>query len=100
MIVYSALKKQFLDDVDKNEIDVKILEAMRLRLKRSVSPKEIESWINSMQFMYKVLLDADIPNDSGVSIEYSIPMTSKRVDFILSGKDSHTRNGKRDAGRY
>ena len=30
MIVYSALKKQFLDDVDKNEIDVKILEAMRL----------------------------------------------------------------------
>ena len=92
MIVYSALKKQFLDDVDKNEIDVKILEAMRLRLKRSVSPKEIESWINSMQFMYKVLLDADIPNDSGVSIEYSIPMTSKRVDFILSGKDSHNRD--------
>ena len=92
MIVYSALKKQFLDDVDKNEIDVKILEAMRLRLKRSVSPKEIESWINSMQFMYKVLLDADIPNDSGVSIEYSIPMTSKRVDFILSGRDSHNRD--------
>jgi len=92
MIVYSALKKQFLEDVDKNEIDVKILEAMRLRLKRSVSPKEIESWVNSMQFMYKILLDGDIPNNSGVSIEYSIPMTSKRVDFILSGKDAQNRD--------
>jgi len=92
MIVYSALKKQFLEDVDKNEIDVKILEAMRLRLKRSVSPKEIESWVNSMQFMYKILLDGDIPDNSGVSIEYSIPMTSKRVDFILSGKDEQNRD--------
>mgnify|MGYP002675324476 FL=1 len=35
--------------------------------------------------MYKVLNDKAIPSDSGVAIEYNIPQTSKRVDFIISG---------------
>ena len=35
--------------------------------------------------MYKVLNDNAIPSDSGVAIEYNIPQTSKRVDFIISG---------------
>lgn len=29
----------------------------------------------------------DIPSDAGVAIEFNIPNTSKRVDFIISGKD-------------
>jgi uncharacterized protein len=35
--------------------------------------------------MAKVLDDNDIPADAGVAIEYVIPQTSKRVDFILTG---------------
>ena len=35
--------------------------------------------------MYKVLTDEGIPEHSGVAIEYNIPQTSKRVDFIISG---------------
>ena len=35
--------------------------------------------------MYKVLNDTAIPENSGVAIEYNIPQTSKRVDFIISG---------------
>ncbi len=35
--------------------------------------------------MYKVLNDDEIPNDSGVAIEFNIPQTSKRVDFMISG---------------
>lgn len=41
--------------------------------------------------MGAVLDDDEIPNDAGVSIEYSIPQTSKRIDFILTGQD-HERN--------
>jgi hypothetical protein len=33
----------------------------------------------------KVLNDDEIPNDCGVAIEYGIPQTSKRIDFLLSG---------------
>lgn len=92
MLVYNATKSRFVDDVYRNEIDQKILSAMQRRLGRSVGPKEIESWINSMQFMYKILNDPEIPDDSGVAIEYSIPMTAKRIDFILSGRDGRNRD--------
>ena len=29
------------------------------------------------------LNDSDIPKDAGVAIEYNIPQTSKRVDFLI-----------------
>jgi uncharacterized protein len=36
----------------------------------------------------KVLNDDGIPADCGVAIEYGIPQTSKRIDFILSGANT------------
>ena len=38
-----------------------------------------------MRFMYMVLTDDEIPDDSGVAIEFTIPTTSKRIDFTLTG---------------
>ncbi|MDD6156920.1 MAG: DUF2075 domain-containing protein, partial [Lachnospiraceae bacterium] len=38
--------------------------------------------------MYKVLNDDGIPADAGIAIEYNIPQTSKRVDFMISGYGS------------
>ena len=35
--------------------------------------------------MYMALDDDAIPGDAGVAVEYNIPQTSKRVDFIISG---------------
>ena len=40
-----------------------------------------------MQYMYKVMEDQDIPKDSHIAIEYRIPNSNKRVDFIVSGED-------------
>jgi DUF2075 family protein len=37
--------------------------------------------------MDRVLADEEIPSDAGVAIEYHIPQTSKRIDFILTGSD-------------
>ena len=36
--------------------------------------------------MARVLNDDEIPGDAGVAIEYNIPQTGKRVDFILTGR--------------
>lgn len=33
-----------------------------------------------------------IPNDAGIAIEFTIPSTSKRIDFIISGLDSYGRD--------
>lgn len=45
-----------------------------------------------MQYMNNVLTCGDIPDGAGVAIEYRIPQTSKRVDFILSGTDQNSRD--------
>ena len=38
-----------------------------------------------MQYMERVLSRAQLPANCGVAIEYNIPLTSKRVDFIVTG---------------
>ena len=85
MIVYTAKKKTFIEDVRLNRIHEKILLEFRRRLSRSVAAKEVDSWRHSLQFMSNLMLDQAIPDDAGVSLEYHIPLTSKRIDFILSG---------------
>jgi uncharacterized protein len=92
MIVYSASKKEFIEDVHSNEIHKKILDEFKFKLNRGVGEREVQSWRNSMQFVSNVLNDEEIPADSGVAIEYSIPLTAKRVDFILTGKDHNRRD--------
>ena len=44
-----------------------------------------------MQYMNNVLMSGQIPGNAGVAIEYQVPLTSKRVDFILSGADGDMR---------
>lgn len=85
MIVYQSNKKGFIEDVISNEIDTKIKEAYIKQIGRRPSDSEANSWSNSMLHMNNVLLDNEIDNDLGVSIEFQIPMTSKRIDFILTG---------------
>ena len=54
---------------------------------RHTGKSEFRSWENSLAYMYKVMNDPGIPDDAGVAIEYNIPQTSKRVDFMISGYD-------------
>lgn len=91
MIVYSATRAEFTSDVHSNQIERKILAAFSARLGRSTSKNEIDSWKNSMQYMNNVLLHSQIPADAGVAIEYKIPRTSNRVDFILTGENEHNK---------
>ena len=89
MIVYRSTKNGFQIDVDKGQIDAIISKAFKEKLYRKTSVKEEDSWWNSLHFMYSILNDKDIPGNTGVAIECQIPQTSKRIDFILSGKGSN-----------
>ncbi len=88
MIIYNASKSQFIDDVFNGTIADDIDNAFVEHLGRHTSPNEVLSWKNSMMHMYKVLDTQDIPDEVRVAIEYQIPMTSKRIDFIISGSDA------------
>ena len=85
MIVYDGLKSDFLNSVENDTIAVEIEKNILDKMGRHTVANEFISWDNSMQYMYKVMMDPEIPSDAGVAIEYNIPQTAKRVDFMISG---------------
>lgn len=84
MIVYEATKGEFVDSVFSGSITDEIYDIYQQKIGKS-GKSQIRSWENSMQYMYRVLEDSEIPDDCGVAIEFMIPTTSKRIDFILTG---------------
>ncbi len=92
MLIYQGIKSGFIEDVNLGMIADKIREKYREQLHRKPSKREFISWKNSMQYMRGVLDDRDIPGNSGIAIEYNIPPTGNRIDFMISGyskKDDH-----------
>ncbi|HVB02498.1 MAG TPA: DUF2075 domain-containing protein [Chitinophagaceae bacterium] len=88
MIIYQETKEKFLEDVLNNRIDGLIQERFRLTMYKNTNPAELNSWRNSMLYMKNALEDPEIAGNCGVAIEYKIPQTSKRIDFLLSGYNS------------
>lgn len=89
MVIYSNTKRGFLSDASHIE---GILERnIREKLGEQSGDGEIRSWHNSLQYMARVIDDRGIPDDSGVALEYNIPVTNNRVDFIITGQDGDGR---------
>lgn len=92
MIVYQANKTQFISDVFSNDIENIVLNNVRRKLNRGAGAAEIKSWANSLGFMERIMRDDQIPSDCGIAIEYQIPQTGKRIDFIISGQDPDNKD--------
>lgn len=88
MLVYQATKEKFSNDILSNNIENIIADIIKVKLNFSVPKNQILAFKNSLIYMDKVIADPDIPSDSGVAIEFQIPQTSKRVDFIITGQNS------------
>ena len=85
MIVYSANKGQFVQDVRTSVIATKILDLIREKGLNAGQDREFSAWHNSMKFMRDIVDDPEIDDGVHIAIEYNIPQTSKRVDFIIIG---------------
>lgn len=92
MLVYQATKENFSNDILSNNIENIIADVIKKKLNFSVPKNQILAFKNSLIYMDKVISDPDIPHDSGVAIEFQIPQTSKRVDFIITGQDSERKD--------
>ncbi len=87
MIVYQKTKGDFRADVSSNDIE-NIIQALVLKnLGRKTGKPEMDSWRNSLGYMDRVLRDTPVPDDCGVSIEYQLPYSGLRIDFVLTGQD-------------
>jgi hypothetical protein len=92
MIVYRSDIDGFRRDVDTGDIDGIVLSQLRSVLGRGAAESEVRSWRASLTQMYVVLSDPEIPGDAGVGIEFQIPQTAKRIDFLISGRDAARRD--------
>ncbi len=91
MIVYQANKSQFLQHALREDIEDIVSRQFRSATGRGVAPAEIRAWKHSLLEMAKVLQDEEIPSDAGVAIEYQLPQSSKRIDFVITGEDAAAR---------
>lgn len=92
MIIYRNTKGGFKQDVRNNLIAQKIENAFFEHCIMHSNAAEYRSWANSMQYMCNVLDDPYIDDGCHVAIEYRIPLTGKRIDFLIAGNDQNMRN--------
>ncbi len=92
MIIYSKTKEAFLNDLDNGVLEGELEVIIEKKLGRHTPPSEIRAWSNSLTRMGLLLSNSGVPCDAGIAVEYNIPYTSKRVDFIVSGLDAEGRN--------
>lgn len=92
MILYSSSAVAFRNDVETNLITDKIREAFKGRMGYLPGPAEQQSWGNSMQYMERIVRNSKVPDDCGILIEFNIPSTSKRIDFLITGQDQVHRD--------
>lgn len=87
MLIYNSTKSNFLNDISTNNIEDILEDSFIKILNKKVWPSEYMSWKNSLKEMYFVINDSSIPGDANICLEYNIPWSSKRIDFIVSWLD-------------
>jgi uncharacterized protein len=85
VIVYESTKQGFLSDCDDRTIEQVVSNKFAQKAGRYATESEYRSWRESLKHMSKVLRHSEIPSDVGVGIEFGIPQSQKRVDFIITG---------------
>ncbi len=90
MIIYEAQNKQtFL--ADQPFIEEKLKARISEAIQEDPSQNEVISWKNSIAAMADVIKHKSIPEDVGIFLEYNIPTTDNRVDFIITGLDDEDK---------
>jgi len=87
MQLYAGSSRQFIDDTFQNRIAEKLKESFFRELRYQPSPSEVRSWQNSLRAMSQVLQYANL-TDQGILLEYQLPLSSKRLDCMVTGKSS------------
>jgi len=91
LLIYEGTKKNFMIDLENDVLADDIQNLLYRKMNNRAGRSEYKSWKNSMQYMYNVLNDNEIPSNSGVAIEYNIPNSDRRIDFILSGLNQENK---------
>ncbi|MBP7149404.1 MAG: DUF2075 domain-containing protein [Acidobacteria bacterium] len=86
MRLYAGSSSQFITDTIHNQIADKLRLAFFDYFRRQPSPGEVSAWRNSLRAMSQVVQYARL-DDHGVLLEYQLPLTSRRLDCLITGRD-------------
>lgn len=90
MIVYQGLIKDFHQDVINGIIADRIEDGFKKHGYYHNNPAEHRSFVNSLPQLDGVFDSSfGVNQDLTVAIEFQIPLTAKRIDFIICGKDEN-----------
>ena len=91
MRLYSGSSQQFVGDTARNQISEKLRESFFHHYRFNPSPGEVKSWRESLRAMAQVLQLGEL-TDHGVVLEYQLPLTSKRLDCLVCGRDGEQQD--------
>jgi|ERR1700688_958366 len=86
MRLYSGTTKSLIEDSTYNRIATKLKDAFFLEFRYQPAVAEVNSWNNSLRAVSQVFQTASLL-DHGVLLELQLPLTSKRLDCLVTGYD-------------
>jgi len=91
MRLYAGLSTHFVHDAVHNQIAEKLKSAFFKHYRYQPPPSEVNAWRNSLRAMAAVVEEGGL-DDHGVMLEYRLPLTSKRLDCLVCGRDREGRD--------
>src|SRR5712692_3976645 len=87
MRLYSGMSDEFILDTVRNQVADKLKSAFFNYYRYNPPPAEVNSWRNSLRAMAQILELASLKRH-GIMLEYQLPLSSKRLDCLVCGRDS------------
>ena len=84
MQLYSGSTTEFLLDAEGEALSAKLEERFFEEFRYRPPDSEARAWKNSLGAIAKIVEGASL-RDHGVLVEYQLPLTSRRLDFLLTG---------------
>lgn len=87
MRLYAGSSEEFISDSVHNRIADRLRTAYFGAYRREAAPSEVSSWRNSLRALSLVFQNGGF-REHGVLLEYELPLTSKRLDCMITGRDN------------
>lgn len=91
MQLYAGSIQEFVSDTLQNQIAVKLDSAFFDYYGHHPSDAEVRSWRSSLRAVKDVFEFSGF-NDHGILLEYQLPLTSRRLDCLICGRDKNGRD--------
>ncbi|HEX6595728.1 MAG TPA: DUF2075 domain-containing protein [Acidimicrobiales bacterium] len=90
MQLYHGMSVEFISDTVQNRITAKLQQTFEQQFQYQAPQSEVRSWQNSLRAMSSALQLGGF-TDHGVVLEWQLPLSSKRLDCMVTGQDHEQR---------